>query len=363
MAVTQDSAVDWSPVWSPDGRFVYFSSDRGGAMNLWRITVNQTTGEAEGPPEPVTLGVQASTALPRFSKDGSRLAFRSRVSSVNPAALSFDPSTGRAGAPLVLDTQNNIRVPSDVSPDGKQIAYFNIGERQEDIFVGTPDGAMRRVTDDSPRDRAPTFTPDGRSLVFYSNRDGNWAAWIVGVDGGGLRKLAGPASGVMYPQVSPKGDVLIFVPISARLGVFRAPLKPDADAVPTLLPGTTIDGKSFSVAVWSPDGARFAGPLRSDNGRPSGVGVYDIGAQTTTAIASDETPGVRWLADSRRVVYFAKNGGELVVLDTATRQRTVVGVMLPGPSTNEIFAISPDNRTIYYGAARAESDVWILERK
>ena len=47
--VTKDAAVDWSPVWSPDGRFIYFSSDRGGAMNLWRIDVDQSTGRAEAP--------------------------------------------------------------------------------------------------------------------------------------------------------------------------------------------------------------------------------------------------------------------------------------------------------------------------
>jgi dipeptidyl aminopeptidase/acylaminoacyl peptidase len=190
-----------------------------------------------------------------------------------------------------LDTQNSIRVPSDVSAGGKEVAFFNIGERQEDLFIGSPDGPMRRVTDDPARNRAPMFTPDGRSLVFYSNRDGNWAAWIIGIDG-----------------------------------------------------------------------ARLAGSLRSDNGRPSGVGVYEIGAQTTTMISADETPAVRWLADSRRVVYFTKNGWELVVLDTVTRKRTIVDVRLPGPSTNEIFAISPDNRTIYYGAARAEADIWIMER-
>ena len=73
---------------------------------------------------------------------------------------------------------------------------------------------------------------------------------------------------------------------------------------------------------------------------------------------------MKWLADSRRVVYFAKKGAELVVLDTVTRKRTVVDVRLPGPAViNEMFAISPDNRTIYYGAARAESDIWIVERK
>jgi hypothetical protein len=38
-------------------------------------------------------------------------------------------------------------------------------------------------------------------------------------------------------------------------------------------------------------------------------------------------------------------------------------VRLPGPSTNDVFAISPDNKTIYYGAARSEADIWIVERK
>ena len=80
-------------------------------------------------------------------------------------------------------------------------------------------------------------------------------------------------------------------------------------------------------------------------------------------ISEDETYAAKWLTDGRRVVYFAKNGWELVVLDTMTRRRTVVDVRLPGPTTNEMFAITPDNRTIYYGAARAEADIWIVERK
>ena len=361
LAVTKDAAIDWSPVWSPDGRFIYFSSDRGGAMNLWRIAVDQSSGQVLGTPEPVSAGVQASAVVPRFSKDGSRLAFMSRVASINPVAIPFDPVTTRAGTPVVLESQNNIRIPSDVSPDGQQIAFYSMGEHQEDLFISPARGPLRRVTDDPGRDRGPVFTPDGRSLVFYSNRDGTWAGWIVAVDGGGLRKIAAPAQGVVYVQVSPQGDTIVFTADSGR-AVFTAPLGSEPGQA-TALPNTVTNGQYFTPTEWSRDGARLAGTLVSEGGRPSGVGVYDLASHTTTAISDDQTYAAKWLADNRRIAYFTANGLTLVVIDSVTRKRTAVDVRLPAPATSDMFAISPDSRTIYYGAARAEADIWIVERK
>jgi Tol biopolymer transport system component len=360
--VTQDAALDWSPVWSPDGAFIYFSSDRGGVMNLWRIAVDQSSGQTTGVPESVTAGVQASAAVPRFSKDGSRLVFRSQVRSINPVAIPFDPMTTRAGTPSMLDTQNNIRVPSDLSADGKQIAYFSIGERQEDLFIGSPAGVMRRITDDPWRDRAPMFTPDGRSLVFFSNRDGDWAVWMVRTDGAGLHKVAGHSGGAIYPVVSPKGDLIVFTGSSAH-GTFSVPLMSSGGASPVDVPGSMVGDKYFYATAWSPDGTRLAGYLTSDAGRPLGAAVHDMSTHKTTTLADDPTDAVRWLADNRRVVYFTNKRWDLVVFDTVTRTRTVVDVRLPAPSTDDMFAISPDNRTIYYGAVRSDADIWIAERK
>ena len=361
VAITNDPAIDWSPVWSRDGRFIYFASDRGGAMNLWRIAVDQSSGTRLGVPEPVTTGVQASVSLPRFSRDGSRLAFRSRVASVNPVAIPFDPVTLQAGTPTLLDTQNNIRVPSDVSPDGKQVVYFSIGERQEDIFIGAPGGTIRRITDDAPRDRGPVFTPDGRSVVFYANREGQWGVWTVGVDGGGLRKIGLPATGAVYPFVSPKGDTIVFGGDDGR-SAFTFPASPAAPVQPTPLPGASVDGKYFTATAWSSDARRLTGYMVSDSGRPSGIGVYDVAAARTSIVSIDKAYAVKWLSDDRRVIYFTGNGRELVVVDTASGTRSRIDVRLPGPSIDDVFAITSDSRTIYYGAARAEADIWIVER-
>jgi Tol biopolymer transport system component len=362
-ALTNDPAIDWSPEWSPDGRYVYFSSDRGGEMNLWRIAVNESTGAPSGQPEPVTNGVQASAGLARLSAKGDRLVFRSRVNSINPVAIPFDPATGRAGVPKVLDGSNNIRIPSDVSPDGTEIAMFSIGERQEDIYLSRADGsAMHRLTDDAARDRAPVFTSDGASIVFYSTRDGDWAAWTMRTDGSGLRKLSSFPASVIYPIVSPVDDRIVACENEGDLGCYVARLNGDRTA--ERLPNMRQNGGTLLTTGWSPDGRRLAGTIGAESGQYIGVAVYDLATHAMTVVSNDTNPpAVRWLPDSRHVVYFANSGSQLVLVDTVTKARKLVDVALPGPSTDDMMSISRDGRTIYYGAKRSQSDIWLAEKR
>ena len=167
----------------------------------------------------------------------------------------------------------------------------------------------------------------------------------------------------MYVSVSPQGDRVAFSN-DAGSAMYTAPVAPGSQAAPTKLPGTSWRAAWSSRATgWSRDGSRLAGIMSGTSGRPAGVGMYDFGTRATTLLSPDQSFHVEWLADSRRIVYFAKDGSELVVLDTVTRLRTPVPVRLPGPASEESIAISPDNRTIYYGAMRSEADIWIVERK
>ncbi len=97
-------ATDWNPVWSPDGRYLYYSSDRGGSMNLWRVPVDMTSGQAQGEPEAVTTP-STFAAHPSISSDGKLMAFSSVSNTTNVARLTLDPVKAEAkGEPTDVTT-------------------------------------------------------------------------------------------------------------------------------------------------------------------------------------------------------------------------------------------------------------------
>jgi Tol biopolymer transport system component len=355
-----DAAVDWAPVWDREGGHVTFTSDRGGSMNLWRIAVDEETGRPLGIPEPVTAGVQAASELASVSRDGSRIAFRSRVASVNPIAIPFDPVALKAGTPIVLDSANSVLIPSDVSRDGRWLLLSNHGDRQEDLFVtSTAAFAPRRLTDDTARDRGARWLPDARSLVFYSTLGGKWEIWKVNADGSNVRRVASVGNDLIYPVVSPTGDRVAFTSSSSG-EVFIVPLSGNTAASGQPLSGTKDGALYLSAQDWSRDGRVLAGALIPPSGKSTGVGVYDLASRERRQLSTDHG-WVRWLPDNRRLVCLTRRDG-LVVLDAETGLRTVVSVRLPLPPTNS-FAVSPDGRMIYYAGARSESDIWVMERK
>jgi len=95
--LNDDDFFNWNPAWSPDGKHLYFASDRGGAMNLWRRPVDEETGKPLGDPEPVTSGGQWSGQI-SVSRSG-RIVYTASSTSHGVERFSLDAATGRMLGP------------------------------------------------------------------------------------------------------------------------------------------------------------------------------------------------------------------------------------------------------------------------
>jgi Tol biopolymer transport system component len=358
--VTDDAPLDFAPAWSPDGRYLYFASDRGGSMGLWRVGIDESTGRAAGALESVSAGVEAWMDMPSFSADGSTLLFRSRLESVNPTAIPFDPVAERAGTPKMLVSRTGVLNPTSVSRDGLWLALCNQGEAKEDLFVMRTDGTgLRRLTDDAARDRQPRWAPDDKTLLFYSNREGHYGAWSIRSDGSGLTRLTAPTGfDLFYASLSPADGTMLITGDQGESFLATPPFPVGKDRF-RKIQNIDVAGGLLQPSLWSPDGRYISGPVVARaTSAPIGVGVYDVVAGKAWKLTDD---GGLWslpfLPDSKRIIYLT-SASELVVVDVATGKRRVISVTLPFPVGVEAFTVAPDGRTLYYGARRVEANVW-----
>ena len=94
--VTDDPYLDWNPMWSPDGRHLYYVSDRGGNTNIWRVEIDEKTGKVIGQPEAVTVPAYTVRHL-SISRDGRRVAYVNMVAYAIIHKVGFDPKTAGDG--------------------------------------------------------------------------------------------------------------------------------------------------------------------------------------------------------------------------------------------------------------------------
>jgi serine/threonine protein kinase len=359
--VTDDLALDWAPTWSPDGKYLYFASDRGGAMGLWRVPVEQSTGRSRGPAEPVASGVDTDMDLPHLSRDGRTLMFRSMIESVNPASIEFDPASGRVGAVRLLQHRTGSLVPSDVSPDGRWLALVNIPDRRQDLFLMRPDGSgLTRLTDDDGRDWFPRFTPDGSAVTFFSNERGKYDAYSIRLDGSG-RTLLTDTTSVTFTMFAPDGKRLLvgMLPTGGMIGTAPWPVKSG-----TPVPNLEVPGGGIAPTSWSRDGRWLAGYVVNASGEAAGFAVYDMTSSSARQLNTDSKGfDLVWLPGSRQVAYFTGQGA-LVLQDVATlARRTIAGSLPYAPDGMGGLAISPDGRTLYYGARQSEANIWLVRQQ
>lgn len=255
--LTTFNGHDLNPVWAPDGEF-YFLSEEDGTLNVYKRSLDgktktQLTRFTVHPVRSLSASADGKLA---FSWDGEiyTLGVDGQPRKVEVAIATDDYDSGvnkwvmRSGASSMA-----------VSPDGEMVAFVLRG----DVYVtSTEYNTTRRITDTPAQERMVDFAPDGRSLVYDSERDGIWQLFTTEIKNPDEKSLLYATELVekplyksdkpaFQPDYSPDGKKVAFLEDRTTLKVLDLKTKEAT---------TALDGKfnySYSDGdigfEWSPD--------------------------------------------------------------------------------------------------------------
>jgi len=357
VVVAKDFAVsNWNPVWSPDGKYLYFVSSRTGNLNFWRVAIDEVSGQVTGEPEPVTSPSTYSRHL-TFSRDGKKMVYVQTNNRANIQGVELDATELKTvGEPFWITQGDREISRAELSPDGSQFVMRLIRRTQDDIVTVSRDGKeWRDITNDEPFDRYVRWSPDGRKLAFTSDREGGNQVWICNADGSQMVQFSNEStaeSSTGFPVWSPDGTKLSIYSRN-ETNVYDPSISASAQT-PFILPATE-NIERLVAWDWSPDGKKLAGVLAKGGARHVGYYDFDTGRYEIVIPNSGELPS--WLPDSRHFIYSDESRIFIVDIDAKTVKELFSNPLVEIRSP----FVSRDGNLLYYTAATYESDIWMLD--
>ncbi len=262
--LTEFGHDDRQPVWSPDGRWIHYLSEASGTFNVWRLEL--TPGAK---PSQITRHTRHPV---RFlsSSDGGDLAYAwdgalyvLAAGGESPTRLTVHaPADHRTNAVQFVDVAREI-TEFEVSPDGDEIVFIARGE----VFVtSTEHGDTRRITDTPEQERSVSFSPDGRSLLYASERNGSWNLYrtdltdelepaFFNATALAEKPVLEIPEETFQPSWSPDGKEIAYLQERVELKVLNLESGKTRTILPPRYNYSYADGDQWYE--WSPDGRHF----------------------------------------------------------------------------------------------------------
>jgi len=300
-----------NPVLSPDNSTVYFLSERTGTYNVHSFPLNNpsaTTQITNFKVNPVRFLSIANNGMLCFGYDGEiyTMAVNGKPQKISVRIIEDEKRNE-------IEALNNQSVNTQaVSPDGKQVASVMRGE----IFISSTEYKYtKRITNSVAQDNMPSFSSDGKSLVYASEKSGVWSLYIAKInrpeesyffnatliDDEPLFKPSETER--MYPKYSPDGKEIAFIENRKQLMVYNIADK----KVRRITDGSGHPNSSGDIDYeWSPDGKWFAIVYTANKHDPyTDIGIVNsqggeiINLTNSGYISSNP----RWVLDGEAILF------------------------------------------------------------
>lgn len=334
--ITNHAGEDRNPILTADGKTLYFLSERdGGSMNIYKSEA-AAQGNADAKPVAVTSYKTHPVRFLSVAGNGT-LCYTYNGEIYTQAAAG---QAQKLNITLTRDDKDQVQSlsfssgarSSVVSRDGKQIAFICRGE----VFVTSTDyNTTRQITHTAGAEAGVDFAPDGRSLVYASERNGNWQLFIAKIAHkddpnfsnatvieeepifaalpdlcvDGSKPLDFSQTERAYPKFSPDGKKVAFIEDRTYLKVVDLKTR----QVTPVTDGSTWYTKSGQFDFeWSPDGKWFAIEQITNRREPytdiaivsaNGGKIYPI---TQSAYTSGSP---RWVMDGKAIIFRSERYG------------------------------------------------------
>jgi len=369
---TEHPANDEILGWAPDGRTLYFLSDRDGTEGVWALPMRE--GRPVGAPTSVRRDLWNVTPL-GFSRDSYFYGVTLETPSLYTAVV--DPDRAQVvTAPVEFLGRRSLVWAADFSPDGRRVA-FTVPPRGRPwtpssvLGIQTIEtGELREIPtalDFNPFGRL-RWAPDARSIVVSGQQRGRRGVFRVDLATGRTELLVpGVEPPVFQPEPSPDGRTLFFVRGT-----------PDPDSMSSALVARDLETGAERVLCrcWpvtlavSPDGSTLAFATRMDSqgGRtirliPAQGGTQRVLYESRTGLAiGNGYGGLAWSRDGRRLLFVRHRdepgtGFDLMVIPAAGGEPRK---LLSAPRIMHL-RVHPDGRRIVWGGGQFRAEVWVME--
>jgi len=161
---------DRNPLFTPDQQSIYYISEESGTMNVHKMSLNGSKSEQITSFEnhPVRYLTMSDDGTLCFSYNGE---IYTKKPNTEPMKVNIELNVGERYNDEKIKPIKGEVTHMALSPNGKEVAFITRGE----VFVSSvKEGTTRRITETPQQERTVEFSPDGRSILYASERNGSW---------------------------------------------------------------------------------------------------------------------------------------------------------------------------------------------